>query len=365
MKLHLLFLLSLLSLRARAEVGGSVVFFDAPDQMYIRSSSMEIKGEGRELSAQEVAATISVLLGSTPVLPYDDSSSKLNKVVSPNPFDRPHAVFVLEVTGIKDPLLAFAYSNNRIGNAFTSSLLGSGKADIEISGEDEVYHLDEPLIVECDAACIGQELAYLGGSYVSSQSPLDGELTFPSADGSSFNLHLAKKSDRSFALHLVSLTRNIRKALENHKAFAESIISPAELLIGRFTGIEALEEEYGAANTVHQGVELLQTALIKSFELLQKSYGGKIVGIVISNTESFANSGPMLHVKFLASEESRWLAEVTPFNATSIAEVILVRRTLAWITGIILLVSTLIGTCCLFNMPLTRDTLLYSNVKLD
>lgn len=349
-------------MHARAERGGSIVFFDAPNQRFIRGNSLEINGESKELSAKEVAATISVLLGLTPVLPYADSSSKINEVVSPNPFDRPRAVFMLEVTGIKDPLLNFV-SNNGVGNAFSSRLLGLSKADIELSDEDEVYHLDVPSSIECDATCIGLELAYLGGKYVSSES-VDKELTFPLADGFPFSLRLAKSSDRNFALSLVSLTRIIRKALENHETLAESIISPAELLIGRFTGIEALEEEYGLGDTVRQGVELLQTTLIKSFELLQKAYGGKIVGVVLSNTESSVNLDPLLNVKFLA-REPRWLAEVSPFNSTTIAEVILVRRTLAWITGIILLLSAIIGTCCLLNMPLTRDTLLYSNVKLD
>lgn len=363
MKLHLLLLLSSLALQARAEIGGSVFFFDASNHKFIRGNSMAIEGEGTTLSANEVAATISVLLGSAPVSLSTDSSLKLNEVLFPNPFDRPHAVFMLEVTGIKDPLSAFSYSNKKVGSAFSSYVLGSSKADIELSGEQEVSRLDESLNIECDAACIRQELAYLGGTYAGTSESMDEELSFHLADGSSLNLHLAKKADQSFAISLVSLTRHIKKAVENHEVFAESIISPAELLLGRFTGIEALEEEYGSGDIVHQGIELLQTAITKSFELLQKSYGGKIVGVVLVNRESSVNSGSMLNVVFSA-REPRWLAEVSPFDET-IAEVILVRLTLAWITGIILLVSTLIGIYYLLYMPLTRDTLLYSNVKLD
>lgn len=364
MKLHLLFLLPLLCLSVRAESGGSVVFFDAPNQRFIRGNSIEIKGQDKELSTHEVAAAISVLLGSTPGMLSADSSSKLNEVIFPNPFDRPRAVFMLEVTGIKDPVLAFALPSNKVGNAFGSSLVTSSQADVELSDEDEVFHLDEPLSIECDAACIGQELAYLEGRYVGSGG-MDGELIFSLVGGSSLSLHFAKKSDRSFALSLVSLTRSIKKALENHEVIAEGIITPAELLIGRFTGIEALEEEYGSGDKVRQGIELLQTALTKSFELLQKSYNGKIVGVILSNTGSSVHSSPMINVK-LSARVPRWLAEVNPLNTTiSIEEVILVRRTLALITGIILLVSTLLGICCLMKMPLTRDTLLYSNVKLD
>jgi len=33
-----------------------------------------------------------------------------------------------------DSLLAFPYSNNKVGNAFSSIILGSSEADIELSG---------------------------------------------------------------------------------------------------------------------------------------------------------------------------------------------------------------------------------------
>uniref|UniRef100_A0A453SP31 Uncharacterized protein n=1 Tax=Aegilops tauschii subsp. strangulata TaxID=200361 RepID=A0A453SP31_AEGTS len=92
---------------------------------------------------------------------------------------------------------------------------------------------------------------------------------------------------------------------------------------------------------------------------------GKIVGLVISTKEastslaSIIDAPSSLHI-------SRRLAEASKTNATaSIAAIYLVRLSLAWITGIIFLVSTLIGICLLMNMPLTRDTLLYSNVKMD
>ena len=53
----------------------------------------------------------------------------------------------------------------------------------------------------------------------------------------------------------------------------------------------------------------------------------------------------MLPVKFTARPSSRLLEEVEGSHdaAILIAEVLLVRRTLAWITGIILLIATLMG----------------------
>lgn len=68
---------------------------------------------------------------------------------------------------------------------------------------------------------------------------------------------------------------------------------------------------------------------------------GKIVGVVLLNEKSSQNSGRMLDVKF-STRAPRWLEEVGPLDPT-LKSVLLVRRTLAWITGLILLISTLIG----------------------
>ncbi|RRT65323.1 hypothetical protein BHE74_00056885, partial [Ensete ventricosum] len=91
---------------------------------------------------------------------------QLNKVLLPNPFDRPHALFMLEISGIE--------------------------------GEDQVsvVPLDEPLDIDCDAACLDKELKdlanWMGGSYVGTIKSQDGKLTVPLATGSTLNLHVVK-----------------------------------------------------------------------------------------------------------------------------------------------------------------------------
>ncbi|GFY93028.1 putative type 1 membrane protein [Actinidia rufa] len=48
----------------------------------------------------EVGAAVSVLLGFAPPATLSAaSSSKLNEVLMPNPFDKPRAVFMLDVRG--------------------------------------------------------------------------------------------------------------------------------------------------------------------------------------------------------------------------------------------------------------------------
>jgi hypothetical protein len=79
-------------------------------------------------------------------------------------------------------------------------------------------------------------------------------------------------------------------------------------------------------------------------------WAGQIVGIIYCQTASPQESGKKFDVIFTPPHyhAARWLEEVNSLN-TTIAEVALVRRTLAWITGIILLVSTLMGVSFWWN----------------
>ncbi|THU72417.1 hypothetical protein C4D60_Mb04t11910 [Musa balbisiana] len=356
--------------KSPGESRGSVVFLDGSSQRYIRKHPQDASGKLNSMSSFEVAATMSVLLGFAPpsLLPAD-SSSKLNKVLLPNPFDRPHALFMLEISGIEQPLLSAENLKSQTSNVFSSRISGSSTAKLELPGEDQVsvVPLDDPLDLDCDAACLDKELKdlanWMGGSYVGTIKSQDGKLTVPLATGSTLNLHVVKKADLQFASGIVSLIRNVKRTVEFHEDLSESNIKLSEIMTGRFTGIEALIAEYGWGDISHQGAELLQTILLKLSDMLQVSYRGKIVGVVILTNEPSSESGMLVDVTSTA-QISRLLEEESSATSSD-SEVLLVRRSLAWITGVILLISTLIGVYLLLNMPLTRDTLLYSNVKLD
>nr|AFK46007.1 unknown [Lotus japonicus] len=149
-----------------------------------------------------------------------------------------------------------------------------------------------------------------------------------------------------------------------HDDLSQSTQNPAELLTGCFNGIKVFQEQAEVESIAQHGVELLLATLTKLFGSLQEAYKGQIVGIIYCQTTTPQESGKKFDVIFTPHHTARWLEEIKALNATG-PEVVLVRTTLAWITGIILLISTLLGICYLMNMPLTRDTLLYSNVKLD
>lgn len=366
----LLLISSSLSLIAKAEVGGSVFFVDSSNHQYLRHRSPDDASEFKSLSPSEVGAAVSVLLGlAPPVALSATGSSKLNEVLMPNPFDRPRAAFVLEVTGVEDLLPLF--KSNLFTNAFTDKVIsGSDKAEIQLPEEEALLvSLDESSTSDFASLSddeIGKFASWMGGSYVTDMSEsLKGELTFPLGNGEKMSLHMSKEADRKYVASLMSLVNGVRRAIDMHEDFARGTRRPSELIEGCFNGIRVLKEEHGTEGVAEQGLLVLLATLSKAYNLLQEAYKGQIVGVILLGNTASSQLDSLLDATFTSRPSVRWLAEPTGLANATEAGVVLVRQTLAWVTGIILLISTLLGIYLLLNMRLTKDTLLYSNVKLD
>ncbi|KAL4591109.1 hypothetical protein LXL04_004058 [Taraxacum kok-saghyz] len=360
--LVLLILSSIFCLQSRADGTGSVFFLDSSVHRYLRSPS----SEPESMLLPDVGAATSVLLGfSPPSSLSSESSQKLNEVLMPNPFDRPRAVFMLEIDGVED--IGVALDGDVFSKAFKSKVsLDQTDAAIQFSDEEEVslVSLNEPLpsSSEWTNKDLTDFASWLGGSYVSTElDPMNGELVVPLSNDVQLKLDMSKvQADREFTISLITLIYNVQRAVQIHGDLSGSILNQAELVKGTFDGIKVLKEQYGTDDIVQQGVELLVASLSKIYDTLQAGYKGEIVGVIIGSKESET----VLNVRF--GRPSRFLEETKAKpDMILIAQVLLVRRTLAWITGIILIIATLLGVHFLMNMPLTRDTLLYSNVKLD
>ncbi|XP_078440315.1 putative type 1 membrane protein [Wolffia australiana] len=367
---HLVIVVSgLCLLHARGGSGNSVLFLDGSENKFIRSSS-EIGDEVDSISLLEVAASVSVLLGIAPSASFTAKSpTKLNKFLQPNPFIKPRAVVMLEVLGVGD-LLSDLNSILPREKTLISKIGDSGSAPVELLGDDEVHQIPIDESFEFDSVSADREFTnlakWLGGSYVGGMESQNGVLEFPLPSGTSLKLHLSKKSDEAFASGIVSLVRGFTAAREMRDDLEASKQSPVAFLAGTFKGIKALRES-GSVEIAQQGLELFHVVLTRLFGSLQTTYHGEVVGILLMSSETEAVAvGPMLPVKQLQMPPrySRLMAEVRSGNA-SVPEVMLVRTTLAWVTGILLLLSVLIGIYFLLYMPFTRDTLLYSNVKMD
>ncbi|KAJ6428309.1 hypothetical protein OIU84_023684 [Salix udensis] len=346
--LRLIVIFSLLFSLAKAETAGSVFFIDSQTRQYLRTPSPN--DVVQSMSLREVGAAVSVLLGFAPSDALSAaSSSKLNEVLMPNPFNRPRAVFMLEVTG-EIPFVV-EQANAMFNGAFkTKIVLGSDKAGIQLPGEEEISDF----------------ASWLGGSYaVDPLEALNGELAIPLASGATMSLHMSKKANREFIASLLALFHNSRRAVEMHEDLSQSTQPPAELVKGCFDGLKALGEHYGPEGAAQKGLELLLITLSKMLDSIQAAYKGQIAGVIFLNTSPASESETMLNVILTSRPSARWLEETKTPSTGTIIELALVRMTLAWITGIVLVIATLLGIYYLLNMPITRDTLLYSNVKLD
>ncbi|XP_042047584.1 uncharacterized protein LOC121793615 [Salvia splendens] len=366
--LSLLFILSLLSLHSKVIYGdSSVLFLDSPTRQYLRLSSDQTVS----LSPSEIGATASVLLGFAPPSTLSaESSSKLNEVLAPNPFDRPGALLMVEVTGAEDAQLVGRSDKSPSSSTLKIKVEGTERVDIQLPGEDEIsmVSLNE---VSSNAECSDKELSdyasWLGGSYAEDASQsLNGELLIPISNGAFMRLHMSERADREFATSLVMLINNMKKAMELHRVLTKSERNPAELMTGRFDGIKALQDRYGREGIAQNGMEVFVNSISKMLDSLQEAYHGKIVGVIAHRGLVDAEQENMFHftVNTRSSARSLQQTKLSP-EKIIIAEIAFVRITLAWITGIILLIATILGIYFLLNMSITKDTLLYSNVKLD
>ncbi|KAI3523600.1 hypothetical protein L1887_01848 [Cichorium endivia] len=367
--LILLILSSIFCIQSRADGTGSVFFLDSLVHRYLRSPS----SEPESMLLPDVGAATSILLGFSPPSTLSTASSeKLNEVLIPNPFDRPHSVFMLEIDGVEDTQLGLGPNGDVFNRAFKSRVdVDQNDADIQLSDKEEVslVSLNEPLpsSSEWTNKDLTDFAGWLGGSYVSTElDPMNGELIVPLSNDVQLKLDMSKQADREFTISLITLIYNVEKAVQIHQDLSGSELTPSELIKGRFNGIKVLKEHYGNDDIVQQGLELFVASLSKIYDSLQVAYKGELVGVILLNISTNQESDTILTVNF-ASRPSRLLEETKGIkpDAIIIAQVLLVRRTLAWITGIILIIATLLGVHFLMNMPLTRDTLLYSNVKLD
>ncbi|KAG4156949.1 hypothetical protein ERO13_D02G031000v2 [Gossypium hirsutum] len=361
MKIFHLFLISLLLFSfSKAESNGSVFFIDSSTHQFLRAQSTNDLAQSESILLPEVGAAVSVVAPTVTLSAF--GSSKLNEVLIPNPFDRPRAVFIFEVGGIDDPLVVEP-KNALFSKALKNSVdLGSSKADILFPDDEDLsmISLDHPLGDYCEEE-INEFASWLGGSYATDVTkPLDGVLTIPLANGDNMNLHMSKKVHREFASKLFALYRNIRKAMERHEDLSQILRRPAELIMGSFDGIKHDTDGFDK-----QGMRLLLATLNRIFDSLQTTYEGHIVGVILFNGVPQPESKTLMNMMYTSHPSPRWLEETKSSLNTTLAAQMLVRRTLAWITGVVLLIATLLGVYFLLNMPLTRDTLLYSNVKLD
>ncbi|KAL3696073.1 hypothetical protein R1sor_010149 [Riccia sorocarpa] len=342
----------------KEENAGRVLFVEKAQQEFLRES-ISSSGIEESFSPEDIAASVSVLLGVPPPLTLSSASSaKLDSVLTPNPFRRPRSVLTLTVRGIDFDLLSAAEREAIFGTSTVQQRLSVGnRGQFILPG----YGV-EVVSLEKHHEGLKQGLKdlsdFLGGALVEDENDVV-VLTVPLVESVSISLDLSKEADLKFVNDVLSVYDIVKGASQASKSIAK-------LYTGSLSGVEAMDNNVNAAKI------LLLTAVKVANE-------GQTVAVFMFPPSSSDSEQDMM---FFVSPpvRSRSLDEVnqeatapsSSDDLTSLDNIIieleviaLVRGSLVVATSLILLVAILLGTCYLVGMPVTRDTLLYSGVKLD
>jgi len=317
-----------------------------------------------------------VLLGVFPPVDVSQSSAlKLDSVLVPDPFCRPRAVLLLNIMGVDSELLSEWTAQEILGKSlFQQRPLSTVDSQLfELSGKD--VRLDDLLgsfdLDMTDASlqhAIKDLTLLLGALYVPEGASAAGTLSMPLTSDNSIALDLSKDADRTFAMELVALVRGMQHAVAERKELGHVSDRPAQLFTGMITGIEALHKQYGSGAHTQQACKLVLLAANKVLESLQTAYGGEIVGVFTFVKETTDHGSPFQIAVSSRSARILQAAAPTADNSTLTPEDEanqLAGRAIVFFTVVILIISVILASFCLFSMPITRDTLLYSGVKLD
>ncbi|KAL2642575.1 hypothetical protein R1flu_010162 [Riccia fluitans] len=340
----------------KEENAGQVLFVENAQQEFLRESLFTNAIE-ESFSPEDIAASVSVLLGVPPPLTLSSvSSEKLDTVLSPNPFRRPRSVLALTIRGIDQGLLSTAEREAIFGASTVQQRLAVGNSrQFVLPGYGvQVVQLDK------HQKGLKQGLkdlsVFLGGVLVDDDSDVV-VLTVPLVESVSISIDLSKEADLKFVNDLLSLYGIVRST-----GASQGSKSVAKLYTDSLSSVEAMDNNLDAAKI------LLLTAVKVANER-------QIVGVFMFRPSSSESGQDMMF--FISSPvRSRSLdelnqepgdADLTKMDSILIEleTIALVRTSLVVATSLILLVAILLGTCYLVGMPFTRDTLLYSGAKLD
>eukprot|EP00249_Psilotum_nudum_P009656 c22071_g1_i2 orf=360-1493(+) len=347
---------------------GSIVFMEGKPGQYLRGNPWSTELQETIFSKADIFATVSVLLGVEPPSSIDqDCADKLDKLLSPDPFNRPHVIWLLTVGGLETDFM-----NN--GACFGINSIQQHKFSPEDSNPTLRFPDDVKLHLlqnseENEVHSIGAEQKlkqlslFLGGSYQQGKDLVQGTITVPLPSGAMATFDLSKEADQTFALELSSFFQSVTKAAILYEG--RDLQNSAEIFVATFSGIEGLRRANTSTATTLHASELLKCMIGKLFSYMEQACNGHLVGVIA--VPSFSIQKPVQEIFDikLSLRYVRRLDELSSSNYTTIIAEALAEKIIAYFTGILLVLAVIIGSCYLFKMPLTRDTLLYSGAKLD
>eukprot|EP00250_Pteridium_aquilinum_P031927 c445_g1_i1 orf=529-1602(-) len=330
---------------------GAVSFFESTPGSYLRTASSNSL-QGGIFSYADVSAATVVLLGSAPPASISDESvSKLNELLVPNPFHRPHAVLLLTLEQIKPD------KRGNIGS------ISAQHRELQLETTRGALMLPEDTLLRSlnmtfrEDGVVDKEMeelaSFLGGSYEMTKESSKGVLSVDLPDGDMVTLDLEKKEHRALAYELFSICQHVKDAA------ATLDKRSGGLVVGTLTLAKELYEEPDSSITLREASDLLHLVVTKAFACLDTALNGGLVGVIVHAQEQ------ILDLSFSSGPPRLQLLQTSSDTITAAVAEVLTETIIAYITGILFIIALIIGTCFLFKMPVTRDTLLYSGAKLD
>ncbi|KAG0568295.1 hypothetical protein KC19_6G010200 [Ceratodon purpureus] len=357
------------------QADGSVIFVDSSvGPEYLRRTPA---AEKEVFSYDDVATSLAVLLGVVPGVSIDENvAAKVDSVVSPNPFQRPRAVISLNIGGVESDLINNGETLDSLGLKLYQqrAFVAKDSHVSQISGDG----LNLRLLTNLDAVDLNAEISEQDFQaefvFMSASYNLDGDsktvttVSWDMSNGETFTLDTTKTADRLFFKELMGIFRNMQRAVSSQQPI--DLEEPANLYFGNFNGIEELRKAYGSGHQTQLASKFVLYAMNQALQFLQDNYNDKLVGVFTftKSSNDFEITVSERRARFLQDADAAIAAPTgSPGNETYPEQMALHlgNQAVVFFTVLILLLALVLSTCCMFTMPLTRDSLLYSGLKLD
>eukprot|EP00270_Netrium_digitus_P004997 TRINITY_DN1650_c0_g1_i1.p1 TRINITY_DN1650_c0_g1~~TRINITY_DN1650_c0_g1_i1.p1 ORF type:complete len:311 (-),score=82.93 TRINITY_DN1650_c0_g1_i1:332-1264(-) len=307
------------------------------------------------------------------------TEKKLDLLLSPDVFHRPSAVVVVNLEGlrtewVRDNVEGTKYRFLAIEDSAVEPA-ASHSPEHELVLAKQFSKLDIHVVDNengrraCSGNCLMNELSSLGWIQSSDVSVHleDMKVSLP---GSSEVLDMSKEEDVWAVRDFLSMLRTIKEEAIDFRPGRHSLI-----LYGKTTGLKKLTLQYNAPMEKIRAVgQLFFSALVDALSEMQHQSGGMIAPIVFMGED---NAAADTALQLMLTKAKQLAAAPLGMSMPRVSERILtettvtltydelVQRVVMWMTGLVLLIASLMTVYALAYMPITKDTLLYSGAKLE
>ena len=315
-----------------------------------------------------------------------DRCVQVDDIVTTNPFIRPKTLISLymlndgdvqEAAEHLEGLHAEVYHMTVDDGNLAGSMVQLGMAKRSEIGQE---YLTCSVGSDCNAMCQEQALQdavqHTEAAYVSSTQPLHGVLKLTKNDVKA-EVDLKDIQARAWASEIACLwhATSMRVAdWQARKEETERALPRSSLLHGSMTMGALLRSKWGGEAERSIATRLFEWEVAAALATLAKGVsGGEVALQIITLSESSDHCSLVNgHLKAGVSAAQRrrelapmWYGGALFGNNKELTASEWLAQTVMWVGGIIALVAACCGCCCMYHMPLQKDTLLYKKGKLD